>query len=568
MVTQCGNPSIRPRGAGRDAGGPARRRLRPGRLLPAPWSRPISAARMALGFATDAPGTRSVDRRQLRAAAACRRACATTRPEIHVAAFAHPAWMVGAGGPLAMARIAIGGLHHETNSFAPQPATFERFVEADGWPPLLRGAAMLPGTAGINLADHRLHRRRAGGRPRARAAGLGQRLPVGPGDARTRSSGWRRCCWPTSRPPARSTPCSSTCTAPWSPSICPTARASSCAGCARRSATLPIVAALDLHANLSEAMVAPQRRAGRLPHLPARRPRRHRCALPAAGRAAARRRALGQGMAAHRLPDPAALAVHDHRARPRALCAARRAGGGRRGLGLDLHGLSRRPTRRSAARRCWPTPPIRDRAEAAVDRLAAAFAAAEPRFAGRLWRPDEAVRARHAASRHADHPGRHPGQSGRRRQLRHDRPAGGADRGPRRTVRSWRCCATRDAARGRACGGRGCGPATAARSAAGTARRASSPIVGDFEVRAAGQRPVHRDRADVWRQPHGSRPDGAAALAGGAGRRGRRGVAAAAGGRPRDSASPRASIPRPGASWRSRARCISAPISRPWPRRC
>lgn len=51
-----------------------------------------------------------------------------------------------------MARIAIGGLHHETNSFAPQPASFERFAEADGWPPLLRGEAMLPGSAGINLA--------------------------------------------------------------------------------------------------------------------------------------------------------------------------------------------------------------------------------------------------------------------------------------------------------------------------------------------------------------------------------------------------------------------------------
>lgn len=51
-----------------------------------------------------------------------------------------------------MARIAVGGLHHETNSFAPQPATFERFVEADGWPPLLRGPALLPGSAGINLA--------------------------------------------------------------------------------------------------------------------------------------------------------------------------------------------------------------------------------------------------------------------------------------------------------------------------------------------------------------------------------------------------------------------------------
>src|SRR3954465_15091280 len=53
---------------------------------------------------------------------------------------------------VAMARIAIGGLHHETNSFAPQAAIFERFVEADGWPPLLRGKAMLPGCAGINLA--------------------------------------------------------------------------------------------------------------------------------------------------------------------------------------------------------------------------------------------------------------------------------------------------------------------------------------------------------------------------------------------------------------------------------
>ena len=51
-----------------------------------------------------------------------------------------------------MARIGIGGLHHETNSFAPQPATFERFEEADGWPPLSRGEAIFANTAGINLA--------------------------------------------------------------------------------------------------------------------------------------------------------------------------------------------------------------------------------------------------------------------------------------------------------------------------------------------------------------------------------------------------------------------------------
>jgi microcystin degradation protein MlrC len=51
-----------------------------------------------------------------------------------------------------MARIAVGGLHHETNSFAPQPATFERFEEADGWPPLSRGEALFANTAGANLA--------------------------------------------------------------------------------------------------------------------------------------------------------------------------------------------------------------------------------------------------------------------------------------------------------------------------------------------------------------------------------------------------------------------------------
>lgn len=50
-----------------------------------------------------------------------------------------------------MARIAVGGLHHETNTFSPQPATFERFAEADGWPALSRGAELIANTAGINL---------------------------------------------------------------------------------------------------------------------------------------------------------------------------------------------------------------------------------------------------------------------------------------------------------------------------------------------------------------------------------------------------------------------------------
>ena len=51
-----------------------------------------------------------------------------------------------------MARIAVGGLHHETNTFAPQKATFERFAEADGWPELLRGERLLVRPRGTNLA--------------------------------------------------------------------------------------------------------------------------------------------------------------------------------------------------------------------------------------------------------------------------------------------------------------------------------------------------------------------------------------------------------------------------------
>ena len=41
-----------------------------------------------------------------------------------------------------MPRIAVAGFHHETNSFAPTPATYEDFVVEDGWPGLTRGEAM------------------------------------------------------------------------------------------------------------------------------------------------------------------------------------------------------------------------------------------------------------------------------------------------------------------------------------------------------------------------------------------------------------------------------------------
>ena len=50
-----------------------------------------------------------------------------------------------------MARIAIGGLHHETNTFAPLKATFEEFSLGGGWPGLQRGEGFYPTFAGMNL---------------------------------------------------------------------------------------------------------------------------------------------------------------------------------------------------------------------------------------------------------------------------------------------------------------------------------------------------------------------------------------------------------------------------------
>jgi microcystin degradation protein MlrC len=50
-----------------------------------------------------------------------------------------------------MARIAIGGVQHETNTFSPLPASLADFEAPDAWPGLTRGGAMLEAVAGINL---------------------------------------------------------------------------------------------------------------------------------------------------------------------------------------------------------------------------------------------------------------------------------------------------------------------------------------------------------------------------------------------------------------------------------
>ncbi|MGY6563437.1 MAG: M81 family metallopeptidase [Halomonadaceae bacterium] len=48
-------------------------------------------------------------------------------------------------------RVALGGFLHETNTFAPSPATFADFEQGGGYMPMVRGRAMLAACAGINL---------------------------------------------------------------------------------------------------------------------------------------------------------------------------------------------------------------------------------------------------------------------------------------------------------------------------------------------------------------------------------------------------------------------------------
>lgn len=50
-----------------------------------------------------------------------------------------------------MARIAIGGFQHETNTFASTHAGFEEFLKHDAWPGLVRGPELFDAVAGINL---------------------------------------------------------------------------------------------------------------------------------------------------------------------------------------------------------------------------------------------------------------------------------------------------------------------------------------------------------------------------------------------------------------------------------
>jgi len=50
-----------------------------------------------------------------------------------------------------MKKIAVAGFQHETNTFAPQPTTFESFEERGAWPELTRGGSLIKRFLGLNL---------------------------------------------------------------------------------------------------------------------------------------------------------------------------------------------------------------------------------------------------------------------------------------------------------------------------------------------------------------------------------------------------------------------------------
>src|SRR5260370_37842331 len=72
-------------------------------------------------------------------------------------------WLDGRGcfGPAAplsacgrervMARIAVGGLHHETNTFATLKATYDEFLQGGGWPGIQRGQSFFTPFPGMHL---------------------------------------------------------------------------------------------------------------------------------------------------------------------------------------------------------------------------------------------------------------------------------------------------------------------------------------------------------------------------------------------------------------------------------
>jgi microcystin degradation protein MlrC len=287
-----------------------------------------------------------------------------------------------------MARIAVGGLHHETNTFAPQPATFERFAEADGWPPLSRGPELFERTAGINLPV-------TGFIDAARAAGhelvpllWANAVPSGPvtRDAYERIVGWLL------EDLAAARPVDALFLDLHGAMVTEhlddgegelLARVRALTGDA-----LPIVVALDLHANVSAAMMA------RADALVAYRTYPHvdlaetgaRCLAPLDRLLRGERLAKAWRRGGYLVGLPWQCTLIEP-ARGLYELAARLEAGGRRWVSLTMGFPA------ADVPDCGPAClAFGEDAQAAVDELARAHAEVEPAFAGATWEPDAAVR--------------------------------------------------------------------------------------------------------------------------------------------------------------------------------
>ncbi|HEX6016113.1 MAG TPA: M81 family metallopeptidase, partial [Geminicoccaceae bacterium] len=300
-----------------------------------------------------------------------------------------------------MARLAVGGLHHETNSFAPQPATFERFEEADGWPPLSRGEALLANTAGANLAV-------TGFVEAARAAGhavaplvWANACPSGP----VTCDAFERLATMMLADLAAAGPVDALFLDLHGAMVTEhllDGEGELLRRLRRAAPGLPIVAALDLHANVSDAMVdlSDALVAYRTyPHVDLARTGAH--CLPLV-----EQRLAGQplGKVWRRIDFLIPLPWQCTTIEPgRELYALLEEV---EGEGTDLSASICMGFPAADTPVCGPSVlayAAQARvAEAAADRLAGTFRAAEPRFAGRLWSPREAVE--HAMRCHGGRP--------------------------------------------------------------------------------------------------------------------------------------------------------------------
>ncbi len=287
-------------------------------------------------------------------------------------------------------RIGVGGLHHETNSFAPQPATLERFLEADAWPPLLEGDDLLPGVAGRNLAIAGIVEALRTARMAPVPLLWANACPSGPVTRAAFEEIWRR----FARRLRAAGRLDGLVLDLHGAMVCEhldDGEGELLARIRELVGDLPIVCALDLHANVSEAMVA------LADGLVAYRTYPHVDLAETGARAVALlRRRLAHGPLArfHAKPDYLvplpfqSTEVEPARSLYAALAELERAHGVVASLAMGF----------PASDTWWlgPSVLVYGEEEAAVRqvgmRLVELYADAEPRFAGRLWSPEAAVR--------------------------------------------------------------------------------------------------------------------------------------------------------------------------------